>query len=282
MMRRQLIGTIAMAAPLLLAFSLRLPAQSSTANGTGMQHDISGVWMAAPGGAQATDEYGNPVPRPAAAQPAAGQPRAAAAGGGANAGYPPFTPEGQKRFEANTAEEKNDRPITINPVFTCHPPGIPHDYFNGIYPVEIVQTPQRMFMFFESSHQWREIWMDGRKIPDDIDPTYNGYSVGHWDGDDLVVESGDFNDVAWLDGNGHPRSTAMKLTERFHRAGQNNLRISVTIDDPKTYVRPFTRVTNYNLKPTWDIGESFCVPEDQSNFEKHVLTPNSKPTPVTP
>jgi hypothetical protein len=188
----------------------------------------------------------------------------------------PMLPEAQKRFDENTAELKKGLPITKDPAFNCLPAGVPHMYQNGVYPFEIVQTPQRIFIFYESQHNWREIWMDGRQIPKDADPTWMGNSVGHWDGNDLVVETGNFNDRTWLDPAGHPHSEALHVTERFRRVAFNNLQIEFTIDDPKSYTQPWTMRASFPLKPGWEIGESYCLQEDQDNFRKNILTPNAK------
>ena len=191
-----------------------------------------------------------------------------------------MTPWAQERWDANTKETQADRPITIDPAYNCHPPGLPHAFNNGAFPIEILQTPQRIFIFFESAHLWREIWMDGREIPKDHDPTWMGISVGHWEGDDLVVNTGDFNDLTWLDPAGHPHSEEMKLTERYHKPDHDHLQVTFTIDDPKAYTATWQTRNNFTLKPGWEVGEAFCIPEDQSNFQKHVLEPNAKPTPV--
>jgi hypothetical protein len=80
---------------------------------------------------------------------------------------------------------------------------------------------------------WRTVWMDGREMPKDSDSLWMGYSIGHWDGDDLVVETANFNDKTWIDAAGHPHSDAFKLTERFHRVDHDHMKVSFTIDDPK-------------------------------------------------
>ena len=173
---------------------------------------------------------------------------------------------GQAQFDLNRRDLKSDHPITISPVYKCHPPGLPYAYTNGGYPFEIVQTPQRIYIFYESAHLWREIWMDGREIPKDSDPLWMGYSVGHWDGGDLVVETANFNDKTWIDNLGRPHSDAMRLTERFHRPDHGHLEIAFLIDDPKFYTATWPIHYHYDLKPTWEIGESFCIPEDQQRF----------------
>lgn len=188
----------------------------------------------------------------------------------------PMTPEAKAKFEENTAEEKKGLPITKDPAFNCLPAGVPHTYQNGAFAFEIVQTPKRIFIFYESAHNWRQIWMDGRQIPKGGDPTWMGYSVGHWDGNDLVVESGNFNDRTWLDPGGHPHSDALHVTERYHRATYGTMQIQFIIDDPKSYTAPWTMKADFKLRPAWELSESFCVQEDSDNFQKTILGPNAK------
>jgi hypothetical protein len=187
----------------------------------------------------------------------------------------PMLPAAQARFEENTAELKQGRPITKDPAFICQPPGIPHAYQNGIYAIEIVQIPGRMFMFFESAHQWRTIWMDGREIPADSE-LWMGYSVGRWEGNDLIVETGGFNDRTWLDNAGHPHSKSLRVTERFRRV-DNSLQIEITINDPLSYTAPWGMTASYQLRPHWELTEAYCVLDEQSNFHDVILGPNAKP-----
>jgi hypothetical protein len=233
---------------LILAVSSLLPAQSPAPSktGTGMAHDLSGVWQ----------------PGPSDQSPA-----------------PPMTPRAQARFELNTQELKQGRPITIDPAYSCHP-GLPRSYTYGMNPVEIVQTSTRIFIFYEAAHLWREIWMDGREMPKDSDPLWIGYSIGHWDGEDLVVDTENFNDKTWLDGRGHPHSEALKVTERFHRLDRGHLQISITVDDPESYTTMWVTKRSYDLKPAWEIGEAFCIPEDEAAwFEKNIPEQNPKLAP---
>ncbi len=188
-----------------------------------------------------------------------------------------MTPVGQEKFDENRAELKNERPITTNPAFTCNPPGIPHAYNNGAFPFEIVQTPTRAFMFFESAHVWRPIWMDGREMPKESEPLWLGYSVGHWDGNDLLVDTTHFNDRTWLLAAGYPHSTALRVGERFHRVDAETLHITFTIDDPTFYTSPWTITGKYRRRPNWEIGEAFCVRDEQTAFQDVILTPNAKP-----
>jgi len=113
--------------------------------------------------------------------------------------------------------------------------------------------------------------MDGREMPRDSDPLWMGYSVGHWDGDDLVVETAHFNDKTWIDGQGHPHSEDMKLTEIFRRPEHGRLEIEFRIDDPRSYTATWIIRYHYNLKPKWEIGEAFCIVEDEQRFIEQLV-----------
>lgn len=188
----------------------------------------------------------------------------------------PMTPEGQARFEANTAELKRDTTISADPTFRCEPPGLPHIYGVGGYSIEFLQTPARIVIFYESIHTFRDIWMDGRKRSEDADPLWMGFSVGRWEGDDLVVDTTGFNDKTWLNGAGYPHSEALHVVERFHRADLNHMRLDITIDDPKFYTMPWKMGINFTLQPTWEFGESFCIPTNQESFKSQIIEQNDK------
>jgi hypothetical protein len=181
-----------------------------------------------------------------------------------------MTPEGQTLFESNTVEARDGKPLTRDPAFQCLPPGVPRIYSYGQWAIEFVQTPKRIFLFYENVHTFRTIYMDGRKMPSDVDvdPSWLGYSIGHWEGNDLVVETGLFNDKTWADSNGHPHSDAMRLTERFHRVDIRTLNVEVIVDDPKYYTKPWTLNAVYKLQPKWELQETFCIPEQQMKFTR--------------
>src|SRR5580658_9153910 len=121
----------------------------------------------------------------------------------------------------------------------CLPSGIPEkDAVTS--PWKIVQTPGLIIILYESRTIFRQVFMDGRPLPTDPNPTWQGYSVGHWDGDTLVVETAGTNGKAWLDTNGHPVTDALKVTERFHRKDFGHMDLQITIDDPKAYTKPWT------------------------------------------
>jgi hypothetical protein len=127
---------------------------------------------------------------------------------------PPFTPWGKARFDA-AKPMIGPRAVAgteNSPSLNCDPDGPPRVLLLP-NPFEIVQIPGRVFMFFEEGHIWRTIWADGRPLPKDPDPSWLGYSVGHWEGDTFVVDTIGFNDKLWADPWGDPRSEKMHLTE---------------------------------------------------------------------
>ncbi|MGA7793691.1 MAG: hypothetical protein WCA19_11685 [Candidatus Acidiferrales bacterium] len=144
------------------------------------------------------------------------------------------------------------------------------DFITKQKPIEIVQTPQRIFMFFEYSHTFREIWMDGRALPKDPDPSYFGNSVGRWEGDTLVVETVGFNDQTVI--NGMPHSDAVHLVERYTRPNLDTLELSLTATDSKAYTKPWTAgPVKLAWHPDWELVEAFCIQEDNTAFKKSII-----------
>ena len=122
---------------------------------------------------------------------------------------------------------------------------------------KIVQTPGLIIMLDESL-TYRQIFLDGRALETNPNPSWMGYSVGRWDGDTLVVESNGYNDRTWLDRNGHPHSEALLLTERYRRRDFGHMDIEVTLSDPKVYARPWTVALRAELIPDTELLESVC------------------------
>src|SRR5579872_2266851 len=119
----------------------------------------------------------------------------------------------------------------LDPNVHCMPRGAPRLWTDDYYK-RIFMVPGRMIMLMERNMQYRQIFLDGRPFPKDPNPTWNGYSVGHWEGDTLVVETIGFSDGLWLDGNGDPMTDKAKMTERIRRPNFGNLEVEITIDDP--------------------------------------------------
>jgi hypothetical protein len=137
-------------------------------------------------------------------------------------------------------------------------------------PIKIVQSPRISIILYEAGNAHRQIYTDGRELPKEFSlPAYYGYSVGHWEGDTLVVESAGFNDKTTLDAAGHPHSEALRLVERYRRRDFGHLDVETTIDDPQMYTRPFTIKVPHNLLADGDVWESFCENEkDGAHLKK--------------
>jgi hypothetical protein len=130
-------------------------------------------------------------------------------------------------------------------------------------PFKIVQTTGLMLFLYEADTTFRQIYLDGRKHPDDPQPSWLGYSVGRWEGESLVVDVVGITDRSPLDIIGHPHSEAMRLTERFHRRDFGHMDVQITIDDPQMYTRPFTYKFTDKLLPDTDLIEAFCTENEK-------------------
>jgi hypothetical protein len=125
-------------------------------------------------------------------------------------------------------------------------------------PFKVVQTPGLIVFLYEAGTIFRQVFVDGRPLPADPQPSWMGYSVGRWDGDTLVVETTGFNDKTWLDGAGHPHSEAMRLTERYTRRDAGRMDVEVVIDDPEAYARPLRYVQPQALIADTELIENVC------------------------
>ena len=129
----------------------------------------------------------------------------------------------------------------------------------ALFPYKYVQTRTLLVMLFEDdipSH--RQVFLDGRAHPKDPNPSWMGHSIGHWEGDTLVVDTVGFNDRSWLDPQGHPHTEKLHVTERFHRRDLGHLEIEFTIDDPDTYAKPWVIKRATELDPDDEVGEYVC------------------------
>jgi hypothetical protein len=160
----------------------------------------------------------------------------------------PLRPEG-----AAILKQRANKP---DPTTRCLPAGIPGGLF--IYAFKMIQTPREIVMLLESGDQPRQIYLDGRSLPVDPQPSWSGYSVAKWEGDALVVETTGFNEDSWLDGFGHPRSETMRVTETYRRHDFGHMDLEVKIEDPKYYTSPFGFKTKLDLQADSDILEYVC------------------------
>jgi hypothetical protein len=170
---------------------------------------------------------------------------------------------------AKAIVEENERNLHNSDLLVqCMPPGVPRINMSASrgmpHPFKIVQTPSLVVLLYETSanQTFRQVFLDGRSLPTDPQPSWLGYSVGRWEGDTLVVDTTGFNGRAWVDtAKGHPQSEAGHVTERFTRRDFGHLEIDITIDDPKVYVKPWRAKVPVHLLPDSDLIETFCENE---------------------
>jgi hypothetical protein len=153
----------------------------------------------------------------------------------------------------------------LNPFYKCLPPGTPYLITGlggmSLAPLEIIQTDKRVLIIYEYDHTMRQIWTDGRKHPDPVDPTWVGHSIGTWDGDTLVVDTVGIRSENWLDSQGHVASPALHIIERYKRVDNDTMQIDFTYDDPKAFKKPWTQHLFRRLRPTWELIENDrCYP----------------------
>jgi hypothetical protein len=227
-------------------------------------HDISGTWEPANGpkdGIQATGVKAMP-----------------------NDGKPehrlPYTPLGLATFKSHKALEGVDAVLPAfhnDPRDKCEPIGFPRADFYNLRQTQILQNEYKVAILYEYAQTWRIIWTDGRDLPKEIpEPRYYGYSAGKWvDDTTLVVQTvgtmGD--DRTWMDPAGRPVSDALHVEERFHRVDHDHLELTVTIDDPKMYTKPWVAMNKFPMKlqdPHTDVMEMYCSPSEMEKYNRLV------------
>src|SRR5229473_3201778 len=169
----------------------------------------------------------------------------------------PFMPWSAAVYDYHVANESK-----YDPEGYCLPPGGPRMMATP-YPMEIIQLPEqkRIVMTFQgATHIWREIFMDGRPHPegDALNPTYLGHSVGHWEGDTLVVDIVGFNEQTWLDYFGHPHTDLLHVVEKYSRPNKRTLHYEALIDDAGAYTKPFSIRWDIPWNATGELSEYIC------------------------
>lgn len=223
--------------------------------------DFDGIW-----------EFVDANPRP---KPGTVRPPAAGVGQGARPFFPsqffnigstlpggelPFTP-----WAKALRKERTDNNNKDNPDAHCLPMGF-MQFHTHPQPRKMIQTPTLLVIIYEANYGLRQIFMDGRPLPkDDADPWWYGYSIGHWDGDTLVVETTGFRDDMWLDVEGSPLTGSGKVTERFRRPDFGHLTIDITVEDPKAYTHPWTVRINQKLMLNTELIEFICNENERSD-----------------
>jgi hypothetical protein len=209
--------------------------------------------------------------------------------------FPAMTSVGEAAFRLNkpvpnagraAPDALDDLAATNDPFMVCDPLGFPRDLLNhavssrgGMW---FEPVPNRMLILFEQQRVWREVWMDGRELPKKVDAKnapdsrYYGYSVGHWDGDNtFVIDTTGLDSRTWLDEPGHPHSTDAHIEERWTRVDQYNLQLTVTVDDPKFYTKPFQLLkANYYWMKDQDFEETLCIPSEAIEYRDKLAKPS--------
>src|SRR5215471_1889653 len=229
--------------------------------------DLSGVWeIARQRGA------GNAAAAPAPSPEPSGRPEIIPLsvrtspfwnlGAGFKGGLP-FQPWASELHEQRVATNSRD-----NPDAHCLPLGVMQLHNHG-QPRQMIQTPDVVVILYEANSGVRQIFTDGRTLPKDPEPWWYGYSVGHWEGDTLVVESTHFKDLGWLDVEGSTLTESGTIIERFRRPDFGHLEIEVTIDDPKAYTKPWTVTVHQRIMAETDLIEFVCGENDKD--ETHLV-----------
>ena len=170
----------------------------------------------------------------------------------------PFLPWAKAYYEEAQANLAKDDPEAL-----CLPPGIPRMTATP-FPFQIYQQPDRVIFIYEGgAHVWRVIYTDGRAHSKDPNPTYLGESIGHWEGDTLVVDVIGFNDRTWLDQDGHPHTEKLHVIERYTRVNELTLRYEFTIDDPGAYSEPWSNSYTIPWAPGAELYEYICQENNQ-------------------
>jgi hypothetical protein len=189
------------------------------------QPDLSGVWASAGYDANITKDM--------------------------KSGELPMSPWAEALYKERQANHSKDDPES-----RCLPDGVAR---RDSYPFKIIQTPTLVLILFEGNvHSYRQIFLDGRGHPKDLDKNWWGHSIGQWEGDTLVVDTVGFNDRTWLDHAGHPHSDQLHVTERYTRPDAGRLSVQITIDDPVAYAHPWSVTEVSRALPTRDLHEYIC------------------------
>ncbi len=183
-------------------------------------------------------------------------------------------PWAAKLYQQREANFRND-----TDGIRCLPPGPKGAIGVGNLAVKIVQTPNLVLVLHEYQTIFRQIFTDGRALPEDPGPTWMGYSVGHWEGDTLVVTTIGYNDKTSIDLAGHPHTEALRMTERFQRPDAGHLKVQVTFEDPKAYTRPWTLPIEFDILPDGELIEYVCENERDS---KHLVGKSGEEFHMTP
>jgi hypothetical protein len=227
--------------------------------------DFSGLWEQARGpGRGGKQAKGTPAPAPPPATPAGNDDPPVAQFFNIGAGFKeglPLTP-----WAAQVRAQRKGNDNKDNPDAHCLPLGLTQLHMHP-QPRKILQMRQAIVILYEANGNVRQILMDGRPLPkNDPSPWLYGYSVGHWEGDTLVVETTGFRDDVWLDVEGSPLTNTGTITERWRRPTFGSMQIDITVEDPKAYTKPFTVRVNHRLMTDTELMEFVCEERDAPHY----------------
>jgi hypothetical protein len=175
----------------------------------------------------------------------------------------PYQPWAATLVKARSADDSRD-----DPHVRCLPDNPPRTWTLP-HLTKAIHTPKLLAFLYEVNAMYRQVLIDGRPLPEDPTPAWNGYSVGRWDGDTLVVETAGFRDDLWLDMSGSPMSDAARMTERIRRPNFGTLEIEVTVDDKKVYTRPWTVSLIQSLAVDMELIDEFCL-ENEKSYQRMI------------
>jgi hypothetical protein len=173
----------------------------------------------------------------------------------------PYQPWAAELVKQRVADESVD-----DPHVRCLPDNPPRPWTMP-HLTKALHTPKLLVLLYEVNAMYRQIFIDGRPLPEDPSPGWNGYSTARWDGDTLVVQTAGFRDNLWIDMSGSPMSEAAKLIERIRRPNYGSLQLEITVDDPKVYTRPWTVSMTQNIELDTELIDEFCL-ENEKSYER--------------
>lgn len=173
-------------------------------------------------------------------------------------------PEYQKKLDVYRAAQAQGENVQSEAA-NCVPPGMP-GIMTQPYPIEFAHQPGKVVMLIEAYMQFRQVYTDGRKHPEDPDLTYMGHSIGHWEGDTLVIDTVGFTPSTLIAG-GVPHSDQLRIVERIKRVAPNWMEIQTTLTDPVVLAEPFTTTTSYrHLKD--ELREYICLENNRDGADE--------------
>jgi hypothetical protein len=181
----------------------------------------------------------------------------------------PYRPEAAALAKSRRADDSRD-----DPHVRCLPDNPPRAWTLP-HLTKAIHAPKLLVLMYEVNAMYRQIFIDGRPLPEDRNPTWNGYSTARWDGDTLVVTTAGFRDDLWIDTGGSPMSDQAVMTERIRRPNYGTLAIELTIDDPKNYTKPFTVTMAQDIELDTDLIDEFCL-ENEKSYERMIRSRDPK------